>query len=123
MKSEFGKGFTYCLGMFLAHKDTYFSRKISYKGNKILIDSLPSIWFNASSDHLYELQIPENFPEKLKKRLNKFQDKVLDFGHGSGLFNNNVTEKDVLWSCDEALYLLRAIDKEIGVKVEKGGWE
>ncbi len=108
MKSEFGKGLSYCLGLFLAHEGVwYYNFKKIYEKTKI---SGASSWFNGASDHLYDLQIPKTLPKTLQKRLKKFQEKVLDWGHGRELMNDEVKENDVLWSLQEAKNLLRLID-------------
>ena len=179
MKSEFGKGLTYCLGLFLKHADQYDLDKKTYENlsklnprekrskdifktcipaiegmidfaeisewkNKNLsylyilkkeieeclqekpissnyfIETLPQTWFNAASDHLYKLQIPSNFPDDLKKRLESFQNKVLELGYG---FQKDVKEDDVTWAIEECKKLLMKIDKTLGVEVIKGEWE
>ncbi|MEK6883329.1 MAG: hypothetical protein AABY22_27120 [Nanoarchaeota archaeon] len=116
-KSEFGAGLTYCLGLFLSHAERYdldkrYMQEIKEKtGKDFGLLRLPSTWFNASSDHLYELQIPKNLSKELKKRLKNFQDKCLDLGHGDGLMGKiEVKEEDVIWAIEEAKELLRLID-------------
>lgn len=117
-KSEFGRGCVYCLGLFLAHKERGWRMRDELK--KLKIQCVNS-WFNGSSDHLYDLEIPENLPERIKKRLARFQDKCLRLGHG---FNIVGTEKDFCWAIQEAKYLLRMIDKYVcKVDVIKGSWE
>lgn len=117
--SKFGKGLTYCLGLFLGHQE----RLLDKEKSKILLREgiYAEMWFNAASDHLYELQIPNNYPEHLIKRLKDFQDKVLHFGHGFP--KEHATESDIEWSLNEAKLLLIEIDKQIGVKTAKGDWE
>ena len=129
MTSEFGKGCTYCLGLFLAHAERTMGMTLKQldemdernedkeNPNYSLATSL---WFNGASDHLYELEIPEQFPVALKKRLAKFKHKVLMWGHG---FTNTETKEDKKWSIQEAKDILRLIDKQLGVKTMKGQWE
>ena len=117
LRSEFGQGLCYNLGLFLAHEGKL--HHLSAIGGPIMA----STWFNGASDHLYDLQIPDNFPKELKEELKDFKDKVLDYGHGSGLMNDNVTDKDVLWALQEAKNLLRKIDEFHGIKTIKGEWE
>lgn len=79
------------------------------------------MWFNGASDHFYELQVPVNFPEKLKRKLKKLKSKCLHFGHGfSAPFP---TEKDVYKMLDLAKEILRDIDKLNGIEVIKATWE
>ena len=115
--SEFGKGLTYCIGLFLAHEAMHRA------GLKLKDGWDANLWFNGASDHLYELQIPESYPDELKGRLLSFKERVLDHGHGSGLMERNVTPKDIAWALEEAKALLREIDGISGVDTMKGSGE
>lgn len=118
-ESEFGTGCTYNLALFLAHES-----KIQQFRNMNEDNNYSHAWFNGASDHLYELQIPKQFPEELQTRLQEFKNKVLDWGHGSGLMTpNSVNWKDVEWSLRECKDLLMEIDKQLKVKVIKGDFE
>jgi len=110
MKSEFGRGLTYCLGLFLMHE----RQRQKFEDSK-----WAHLWFNGASDHLYELNIPDNFPDSLKKRIKIFQKKCLEWGHG---FPKKQAEiKDVYWALNEAKTILRLIDKNVlNVNTEKG---
>lgn len=129
-KSEFGRGLSYCLGLFLCHSERSFSGDTKYeeemderskKYGKVEDYSYSTeMWFNGASDHLYDLEIPEDLSKSLKSRLKRFQEKVLHWGHG---FGNDATKKDKHWAIQEAKDLLRLIDKAHGIKVEKGQWE
>ena len=112
-KSEFGKGLTYCLALFLCHSER------SYEVDKIV--NRPDMWFNASSDHLYDLEIPAKLPKELKKRLKEFRDKCLKWGHGYPKVDS--TKEDQSWSVNEAKELIRLIDEFYGVKTIKGDWQ
>ena len=110
--SEFGKGFSYCLGLFLAHQYMMEDMK-PFDGN---------LWFNGASDHLYDLQIPENFIEK--DACEAWRSLVLDYGHGREfLCTHNLTGKDVWWALDKAKEFLLAWDKQWGIEAEKGDYE
>jgi len=113
-ESEFGKGLTYCLGMFLAHAEMWKSRGEFEFGLK------PSLWFNGSSDHLYELEMPDKMPKELKKRIILFRDKCLEWGHG---FKIEATMEDYTWSIEEAKELLRLIDEYNGIKTIEASWK
>ena len=123
MTSEFGKGLTYCLGLFLAHKEMYSSFKhsaeeISKKtGSDWGVKNCPHLWFSGASDHLYELDINKKLPEKLRKRLKRLQKKVIEWGHGMDW--ECAKDKDVTWSINEAKELLIEIDKFFGIITEK----
>ena len=109
--SEFGKGLTYPLGLFLAH-----SERIYYCENDIIKDMEHRTFFYTSSDHLYDLQI-DSAPIKVRKRLKKFHDFCFERRMNVG------TQKDMNWAIQEAKNLLRLIDKENGIQVEKGVYE
>lgn len=113
--SEFGKGFTYCIGLFLMHVDRITSDKEIYaKINHP--ERAYEMWFNAAADHLYELQIPDNF--KLKKECENWQNKCIEFR-----LSHKVTEKDFTWALEKARQFLRAWDKQMGIDVMKGDYE
>jgi len=65
--NEFGKGFTYCIGLFLAHAE----RK--YSAVEAEVDNM--LWFNGAADHLFELEVPDTFP--LKAECLKWKEKCL----------------------------------------------
>ncbi len=108
--SEFGKGFTYCIGLFLAHQHMM----ESYQKES------PYLWFNGASDHLFELQIRDNFV--LKDACLAWKEEVLDLGHGRGLMEKGNFD-DIAWSLNKAKEFLMAWDKQCGIDVEKGRWE
>ena len=99
-ESDFGKGFTYCIGLFLAHAE----RK-----------EYEMLWFNGAADHLCELEIPENFV--LKEECKAWQDKCLNWRL------EDYTEKDKVWAIEQAKEFLREWDKQNNIPVEKGEWE
>lgn len=128
--SEFGRGCVYCLGLFLAHQHRYYEyvKEIHSlgKSQQEVIDFMrkdaASMWFNAASDHLFELEIPESASEALKRRLTLFRAKCIDFGHGKDMFK--AKEEDVKWAIREAKDLLIYLDRNhIKVRVERGEWE
>lgn len=117
-ESEFGKGLTYCLGLFLAHAGRYESLSKALKDTSL---RPVEMWFNGSSDHLYELEIPETLPKSLQKRLKEFSDKCLKWGHGFP--KKKSTEEDLFWSLTEAKELLRLIDKHFKVQTIKASFD
>lgn len=131
MKSEFGKGLCYNLGLFLAHEERYMKYKIDFEKIRITNKDKRSqdyfsegyaveMWFNGASDHLYELQY-SYAPKKLRKRIQTFQQKCLLFGHG--FLKKKPTEKEYKWAIQEAKELLLLIDKANKVPVIKGDFE
>jgi len=122
-KSDFGKGCVYNLGLFLAHSEKFLEclnlrLEDTIKDPKKIYSEM---WFNTASDHLYELQIPEKYPDELKKKLTFLKYKCLHFGHE---FNKPFpTMKDVSKMLNLAKEILMDIDKLNGVKVIKATWE
>jgi hypothetical protein len=116
MKSEFGKGLCYNLGLFLAHAERWNQPEIKSALGKMWAES----WFNSASDHLYELQW-QQAPKHLQKRLKKFADICLTFGHGFP--EKKATEQDLFWALSEAKELLRLIDKSNKIETAKGDFQ
>ncbi len=122
-ESEFGKGLCYCLGLFLAHAGRdWFKVKNERKSelDKTMELMEGEMWFNAASDHLYNLQV-DAAPEKLRDRIKIFQDLCLNWGHGFP--EKKATKEDVKWAIQEAKDLLRIIDESNEIITEKGQWE
>ncbi len=113
--SEFGKGLTYCLGLFLCHSER------DYGDNAPEIITRAGLWFNGAGDHLFELEIPKTLPSRLKSRIRLFQKKVLKWRISLG--DPKPTKEDKDWAINEAKSLLRSIDRTYGVKVKKGDWQ
>ena len=134
--SEFGKGLTYCLGLFLAHEERFgeflkCNQEIEEKMKEKFPDYNPEkraaeLWFNASSDHLYELKIPKILPQNIKRRLRLLRSKCLSWGHGFGLDKSPygvADEEKFRWAIDEAKELLMLIDKFYLVEVIEAQWK
>jgi len=115
--SEFGKGLTYCLGLFLAHAERY-NELNEYKSES---NFACFMFFNGASDHLYEMQIPEDFPATLQNRLKIFQGRCIQFGHGMDITKSK--EEDVMEAIGEAKSLLLEIDKFFGIDTKKARWD
>lgn len=99
--SEFGKGYSYCLGLFLAHAE----RRILW-----LDKNDYSLWFNGAGDHLFEF-------EAVSEQAKAFKSRVLH------LRLEKATEEDFIWAIREAKDLLMQFDKENGYEVIKGDYE
>ena len=100
--SEFGQGFTYCIGLFLAHAE----RK-EYE--------LSHLWFNGAADHLFELEIPDNFT--LKKECAEWLGKCLHWRL------EEYREDDKVWAIEQAKRFLLEWDKQNNIASEKGEYE
>lgn len=111
--SEFGKGTTYCLGLFLAHSDR--EEIATIKDN-----FSAELWFNASTDHLHELIVPRHCKKGTKERIKTFQDRCFKYRTGRELAD----KESVKWAIAEAKELLRLIDIEcLNVKAIEAGWK
>jgi len=106
MYSEFGKGFTYCIGLFLMHAE----REIP----KTIPDDL---WFNGAADHVYDLEIPDNLTEEFKDKIINWQRSCLSWRM------KPYTKKDKEWAIDTAKEILRQWDEMCGISCCKGEWE
>ena len=96
--SEFGKGFVYCLGLFLAHAESH-----------------AETFFYASYDHLYELTIPNDVDEKFARKIQAFK----TFCNERRLYNpsrNIELKNEIKESLNMAKELLLEYDKIIGNK-------
>lgn len=120
-ESEFGKGLTYCLGLFLAHAERDHCSSCAAKKKELNINR-GDWWFHAASDHLYELEIPETLPAPLQDRLKRFRDEMLDKGHGAGLIEQH-SEESINEAIHEAKALLMEIDKAWGVPTTEANWK
>ena len=70
--SEFGKGFAYCLGLFLSHAHNIeFLKKIDPKD--------ACHWFYGATDHLIELSIPDKIDDAKKLEIENFLQRVFEY--------------------------------------------
>ena len=132
MKSDFGKGCGYCLGLFLAHTGDFAKRlessKIIEADMKVKFPEYnaemeaSSMWFYAAADHLYEFVIPDNLSAKFKRRAKKLE--VFVFAKRLVMDSKDKpTKEDVFWAIDEAKELLRLLDEEHGIKTIKADYK
>ena len=112
-KSEFGKGFTYCLGLFLCHADRRFKDKEREKSSQT---NLAFIWLNGAADHLFEFDA-EKAPKPKRDRCQKLQDNVL----GRRLAYD-VTWEEIEGYIEEAKTILLEYDKFCGFEVIKANY-
>ena len=131
MKSEFGKGCGYCLGLFLAHAGDFERRLQTSKSmdEKMKLKfpeydpemEAASMWFYAAADHLYEFVIPDMMSKQFIKRARKLEQFV--FARRLVMDSRyKPTKEDVFWAIEEAKELLRLLDEEHGIKTIKAQW-
>lgn len=118
--SEYGTGYAYCLGLFIAHEkgvDEWIAAKAKTGDENNLY---PGMWFNGAADHLYELRIPTILPDDRRAEIESWRDQMIanrmDFG-------NKVSFGDVFKAIEYAKALLLEWDKVCGVECEKGEYE
>lgn len=112
--SEFGKGFAYCLGLFLAHAER------TLYGDKL--DGDESLWFSGAGDHVFELCTdPGALGNDLAEKTKSFREFVL-----SRRYNYNgaiVPKEDVHEAIRQAKHLLFLWDVAKGIDCEVGEYE
>lgn len=120
--SSFGKGLTYCLGLFLSKEPTIVEL-LNCCEKSGFEEKAYELWFNVASDHIFDLQIPDSIPVELQDRLKKFQKNCMTWRFPMLKEHKRPTQQDFEWALKEVKFLLRAIDMHIGVEVEKGEFE
>lgn len=110
-ESEFGSGFTYCLGLFLAHADRNYERLEPESEFEVWM------WFSAAGDHLFEFQADEA-PPAIRERCIALKEKGIEWR-----YNKSATIEDKKWAIQEAKDLLREYDNLCGFVTSKGAYE
>lgn len=119
-ESEFGRGYSYCLGLFLAHAERLESTLDTYKKMRqepntpeglFADESAVSIWFNGAGDHLFE------FEAKTEREI-KFKHKILGWR-----LISRPTLRDAYWAIKEAKALLLEFDLKHGIAAMKAEYE
>lgn len=120
MTSEFGRGFIYNLILFAKHWSFMAEEIKRMKEIPGITTDGYELWFNGSSDHFYELIIPERWEKhRIGKLAKKIQARALHLGHG---FQEKATKKDYDKMFDDLEKLARMIDDELGVLTQKAQW-
>ncbi len=110
--SEFGQGFSYCLGLFLCHVGDI--DKVS-----ILSHSHLNLWFYGASDHLFGLET-DHLPKELKQRADKF----VGFCMARRLpTKQQVKLEDITWAIQEAKDILLAYDIHLNIPTTKAVYD
>jgi len=103
---EFGKGYAYCLGLFLAHAE-----RPGYIGDD-------SLWYNSAADHLFEIQIPSALTEDKKREVKAWVDRMIWYRN-----KYDIPKDERKIHIDTAKRFLLEWDKACGIECEKGVWE
>ena len=123
--SDFGKGLTYCIGMFVGHQERAFELKKMYEkiDNNNRGWGWPEIWLDGAADHLFDLSVAgirSNAP-KLAEEICVWREKCLHWRLAMG--EGKATEENVMWAVEQAKELLRQIDEAcLGTKTGKAKW-
>ena len=121
--SEFGKGFSYCLGLFLAHSERILGDESVFNPGK---NECGESWFNGAADHLFGFDA-DNAPLPLRERCISFKDKCIGLRMGFLFVKErgitSATWEDVKSAIQEAKDILLEYDRLNGFDVEKGDWE
>jgi len=112
-ESEFGEGYAYCLGLFLAHDE----RRAKYRKYGMSA----SDWFNGAADHLFGLIIPDSLSDEQKKRAKDFKDECISYR--LCMDHEVCTFEDASNAIQRAKDMLLEWDKINGLKAVKGSWE
>jgi hypothetical protein len=106
--SEFGKGYAYCLGLFLAHAERDIGPEETRAGLALY----------GAADHIFELEIPDALSADQKQRAEAFRELVL-----LQRMDMDVPAREWRALLQTAKDLLLEWDIVCGVKAEKGEWE
>lgn len=111
-ESEFGKGFIYCIGLFLCHAERHTDMSYPLVSNVYI-----AYWFSGAADHLFELEIPEHISLDLKVKIQFWRNRCLN----KRLEKNTLDE--IHAAIEEAKDILRLYDIECGIDAIKGIWQ
>jgi len=104
MKEEidFNNGFVTALSLFYAHRN-FSSHILKLEGKGVVHD----MRLCAATDHLYEIDFPNNISKSLKEKIMKFRDKC--FSMRLKTFTDTVETEGLF---EECLAIIKLIDKE-----------
>lgn len=126
-KSEFGKGLVICLVKFAEHRHMWEEQREHWmemhRKNPSLLSMSDAVesHFNGASDHLYEIDIPEEWKNtEVGRMIKQLQDYGLEMGHG--FTRRDWTEEDVNKAYGMCQEIALLIDKKLGLKPDIGLW-
>jgi uncharacterized protein YaaR (DUF327 family) len=94
---EFNNGFVTALALFYAHLYQQYSER--FKGEWVLI-------ICGATDHLIDMEVPNNIPQELKERVEKFKEKALSHRY-------DANEEIAMELFNECLEILKEIDEKM----------
>jgi len=119
MESEFGKGLTYCIGLFLCHSERHFDESEGAKNAREITGKIYGdygLWFNGAADHLFDLEIPNNLPDPLIDDIKEWRSRCLF------LKMHPANKVDFEHSIKKAKEFLLRIDEHFGVETIQAEW-
>ena len=125
--SEFGKGLVICLVKFAEHRGRWLEQKRLYEETMLKHptgfseSSTVEMHFNGASDHLYEIEVPNEWKgTEIDGKVKELQGFGLEMGHK--FIDNSWTDADVenaYGMCQEIALL---IDIKLGLDAQIGQW-
>ena len=116
-KSEFGKGLVICLVKFAEHAE----RENHWKDSVADESWGVQMFFNAASDHLYEIEVPARWQgTPIGTKVKELQDFGLMIGHGST--GRKHTKGDIDKAVEMCREIAMLIDCELGLEPDVGMW-
>jgi len=114
-ESEFGKGITYCLGLFLCHIENF---NIYEPADPQVRDVMAKTWFYGSTDHLYEID-ETGCTDEINKMITELKNFAFDRRNCV-----NGTREDIRKCKRMALDILMKIDENVlRTNVVRGSYE
>ena len=112
MKQEslFGKGFLYCLILYVKHYGELREKIKQYKKTEYTEKEAIENWFYGASDHLFELECPKRFKNTTIDNHVNYLLKILKEGRFEGISLFEIEK-----SIDLIEEIMFIIDKELGV--------
>jgi len=114
--SEFGTGYAYCLGLFLAHAERDQGGRKDDSGRY----GAGTMWFYSAGDHLIDLKIPRTLPKKKREEIKAWHAKCTGYRFLED--GQTCTMKDVSEAVEYAKQLLLEWDQHNKVTCRKADW-
>ena len=119
-QSEFGKGLVICLVKFAEHLADY-RHWVELNETVTHANDAEEMYFNAASDHLYEIQVPKSLKHtELARKVKELQDMALEIG--LGFTGKKYSNKDVEHAMKLTHEIALLVDKQLGLNAEEGQW-
>jgi hypothetical protein len=110
-KTKFGRGFLICILKFVEHAEDY----LRWKEKPELFSIPENYWFYTASDHLLNLELPEQLKgTKIEQNVNELKSYLSErLGH-------NLKKKDVIKMFDLCREIALLLDRRFGLQPDLG---